>query len=146
MRAISNALIWIFAALFAISGLLFGWKGVDFSAACCLILISLVLLGIAAWFEYRELKNREIQTQLRELPSLLEKNKKEAEDYRTKFHDCVEKAKKIVAEIGGEDANSFNLLVEKICEGERKILEKLLEERAQIIRALSGGKSDSDFC
>ena len=147
---------WVFLGAFFAGILVFAGFGlcglfqkvsIDPFTGRCFILVSLLLLGAVAWLIYGELRNRKMQNQRKELFSLLGGNKFDIENYRLKYYYCVDRAKKILAEIGGGDANSFNSLVERICEGERKILEKLLEERELLVRkALSERKSDSDFC
>ncbi len=140
--------ILVFAGLFAGFGLngLFWNENIDPLTRCCLILASLLLLGAGVWLIYRELRNQEVQSQRKELLSLLDENKCNIENYRLEYHKCVEKVRKILGEVNKDNVNALSSLIDKICEGDRKILEKLLSEREQIIRALLGGKSDSDSC
>ncbi len=148
MRDKTRCLIWILALIFAglgLYGLFRNWnEETGTLVGCCLIVVSLVFI---VFLVYQEIKGRELQSHRDKLLSLLKDNEQKIEDYRSKYSECVEA---ILNEFGThtkDNIDVFVALVEKKCSGNKRILEKLLEEREEVVRTLVREKvSDSDSC
>ena len=149
MRIGTMVLIWISASVFAVFGFygLF-WNGKDDPlVGCCLILVSLVLVVLNLFLVYREMKKEELRTHREKLFSLLETNGQKIEDYRSKYSECVKAIRNEFNKTPEYNIDTIVALIDRACAGDKQILEKLLEEREEIVRALVREEtSDSDSC